>query len=516
MAADWLGISSSHLESDCGDDGLNTIEDALDGIGGWGHTTDHTHWFIVDLGQRYNVQKVRARSNSVEDPIDVNIYVHPTTNTEGGDWGDAVASDISTWQDTADWVEIDTTDKEGRYVKVEIIDTEDVLENSIIFGNTSSPFAIFDAYGELFSSGAAIVEAATASDTQNGLVVGTSAIIEAASATEAQDRSLIHTTEITESASAAEAESGLTVRVAEITEAATAEDEGTGTGDYLAEITESAAAEDEEDRSILQTVGITESAGAEDEEDRSILQTVGITESAGAAETEAGSRVVTSGTAETASAEDASDSTLRYVNIPPTMQKDLIDPYSGGAWLWLAEIAVSGYSTQRIARNTEDVVYGADTFEKFNLQIGEQMFSGDGSIPRVTLKVFQDVNRKIEEIVNETEGALGADIKLIKVCEKFLDTPISALEADYENLAAESDSEWVTFTLGIPNPLTQRIPLRIYSASMCPWATPSLFKGPECQYAGEDDSCTGTYEDCYQKGNAVHWGGELGLDPNVI
>ena len=205
-----------------------------------------------------------------------------------------------------------------------------------------------------------------------------------------------------------------------------------------------------------------------------------------------------------------------YTNIPPVMHKDLIDPYSGGAWLWLCEIAVPGYATERIARNTEDVLYGGENFDKFNLQIGEQMFSGDGSVPRVTLRVFQDVNRVIEDMVNATEGALGAGVKLIRVCEKYLDTPVAALEADYENLAAESDSEWVTFTLGIPNPLTQRIPLRPYSASICPWATPSLFKGPECQYAGADGTCTGTYEDCYTKGNAVHWGGELGLDRNAI
>jgi len=205
-----------------------------------------------------------------------------------------------------------------------------------------------------------------------------------------------------------------------------------------------------------------------------------------------------------------------YANIPPFMESDLIDPYSGGAWLWLCEIAVPGYATERLARNTEDVPFAGLDYEKFNLQIGEQMFSGDGSIPRVTLRVFQDVNRKIEDLVNETEGALGAQIKLIRVNEKFLDIPVSALEADYDNLASESDTEWVTFTLGIPNPLTQRIPLRIYSSSSCPWATPTLFKGPECQYAGEDPICGGGYEECYQKGNAVHWGGELGLDPNVI
>ena len=204
-----------------------------------------------------------------------------------------------------------------------------------------------------------------------------------------------------------------------------------------------------------------------------------------------------------------------YVSIPPFMEKDLIDPFASGAWLWLVQIAVPGQTTQRLARNTGDVNYGGDDFEKFNLQIGEQMFSSDGSIPRVTLKVFQDVNRKVEDIINATEGALGAAVELIRVNEKWLDSPVSALEADYDNLAAQSDSEWVTFTLGIPNPLTQRFPLRMFSSSMCSEAHPDLFKGPACQYDGEDVTCTGSYEDCYTKGNAVHWGVELGLDLSV-
>lgn len=204
------------------------------------------------------------------------------------------------------------------------------------------------------------------------------------------------------------------------------------------------------------------------------------------------------------------------LDLPASMEEDLIDPYSGGAWLWLIEIVMPGESTVRVARNTEDIVYDGKTFSKFNIDVGEQIFSGDGSVPRITLRIFQDRNRVIENIVNSTEGALGANVKLIKVCSKFLDTPVNALEADYDNLASESDSEWVTFTLGVPNPLTQRFPLRSYSASTCPWATPTLFRGPECQYAGADGTCTGTYEDCYMKGNAVHFGAELGLDPNVV
>ncbi len=207
---------------------------------------------------------------------------------------------------------------------------------------------------------------------------------------------------------------------------------------------------------------------------------------------------------------------VRSPEIPPFMDADLIDPFSGGAWLWLVEIAVPGETTQRIARNTADVRYDGTDFDKSNIQIGQQIFTGDGSIPRVTLKVMQDASRAIEGLINDTEGALGAAVKLIRVNERFLETPVSALEADYDNLAAESDSEWVTFTLGMPNPLTQRFPLDIYSSSMCPLATPSLFKGPKCQYAGGDGTCTGTYEDCFTKGNAVHFGAELGLNPNVV
>ncbi len=206
----------------------------------------------------------------------------------------------------------------------------------------------------------------------------------------------------------------------------------------------------------------------------------------------------------------------RFIDIPPLMEKDLIDPYSGGAWLWLVSIAIPGQVTRRIARNTENVPYNGYDFEKSNLQIGEQIFSGDGSIPRVTLRVFQDANHIIEDMINETEGALGAHVQLIRVNEKFLNVPVSALEADYDSLASESDTEWVTFTLGMPNPLTQRYPLEIYNSSTCPLATPTLFKGARCQYTGQDSTCTGTYEDCYLKGNAIHFGAELGLDPNVV
>lgn len=202
-------------------------------------------------------------------------------------------------------------------------------------------------------------------------------------------------------------------------------------------------------------------------------------------------------------------------DLPAEMNEDLSLPNTGNAWLWLCEIAVPNYTRLLYAKNTADIDYAGKPYQKHNIDIGKQSLSGDGSIPRVTLRISQDANKVLETIINDTEGGLGSTVKLIKVNSDFLDTDVAALNVDYDLLLAESDSDWVTLTLGIPNPLTQRFPLRTTSSSQCPYATPTLFKGPRCQYAGEDLTCEGTIKDCREKGNAENWGGDLGLDPNV-
>ena len=208
--------------------------------------------------------------------------------------------------------------------------------------------------------------------------------------------------------------------------------------------------------------------------------------------------------------------TMRVTEIPPFMQQDLIDPYSGGAWLWLVEVAVPGYDVVRIARNTVAVIYSGALFGKGNFNVGRQALTGDGSVPKIQLQVAQDRGHNLEAIVNATKGGEGGQVKIIRTCEKFLEHAVGQLEAEYDVLTAGSDIQWVTFVLGIPSPLTQRIPLWLYSSKVCPLATPSLFKGPKCQYVGLDTVCTGLLEDCYAKGNAVHWGAEAGLDPNAV
>jgi len=139
--ADWLGIDSSLIDSLCGETGGNTLAKALDGTDYWNHEVKETHWFILDLGEKKTIEKVRGRSLTANDPIDVNVYV----SDNKADWGVAVATGIGTFQDTDVWQEVNVTSKEGRYLKVEVINTENV-NDFIRFGGFPY-FKIFDVYG---------------------------------------------------------------------------------------------------------------------------------------------------------------------------------------------------------------------------------------------------------------------------------------------------------------------------------------------------------------------------------
>ena len=135
----WFGVSSANLDGYCGQEDGTQLTWALDGANRWYHSTDHTHWFILDMGASHNWTKFRSRSNQTDDPTKVNIYVSETN----GDWGAAVAVDISTWQDSAAWVEYNSTDKQGRFIKVEITETENSPAGTTLnYGEGP----IFDAY----------------------------------------------------------------------------------------------------------------------------------------------------------------------------------------------------------------------------------------------------------------------------------------------------------------------------------------------------------------------------------
>ncbi len=146
---EWLGINSMNYHSSCGYEGPIGPPGALDGVDAWAHLCTENHWLIIDLSNPYNIKKLRGRSDTGNDPTSVDIYISNDPNN----WGSAVHTGITTWQDTSTWAEVDITDTVGRYINISITSTEsgagtDYLE----FGGIPTPMTIFDVYGDKLAS----------------------------------------------------------------------------------------------------------------------------------------------------------------------------------------------------------------------------------------------------------------------------------------------------------------------------------------------------------------------------
>lgn len=127
-----LGIDNTYYQASNGSSGY----DALNGDAAWtASSLTPTPYLIMDLGQKQTVISVSGRSNSATDPTSVDVYVSDSLT----DWGTAVSSAVSTWQDTDDFVTIDTTDKDGRYVKVEVNTTE---STTMSWGGSAAPYTV--------------------------------------------------------------------------------------------------------------------------------------------------------------------------------------------------------------------------------------------------------------------------------------------------------------------------------------------------------------------------------------
>ena len=177
-------------------------------------------------------------------------------------------------------------------------------------------------------------------------------------------------------------------------------------------------------------------------------------------------------------------------------------------WLVFLEITLPGDEKEYIVRNNEDITWPATagqlyTAVPFELDMIED--SGSGEIPRVNLKI-SNVQRMLQGYLESYDGAIGATVKMTIVSVDHLDEDYSEFESTFDVIGSSANYEWVTFTLGAPNPLKQRFPLNKYIAKHCNWHYGSV----ECGHSG-DASCDRTFASCEAKSNAHRFGGYFGL-----
>lgn len=189
--------------------------------------------------------------------------------------------------------------------------------------------------------------------------------------------------------------------------------------------------------------------------------------------------------------------------------------HSGNAWIVLLEITLTdaGSTVIRLANNTEDVLYGGETYTRFSFDLGVVESDVTGAIPAVKLKVA-NVSRLLTQHLNDLDGGMGSTVKVIVINSGHLTESYSWAELEFTVLACESNDKFITWTLGMANPKIQRFPLYRFLAVHCSWA--SNFKGAECGYVGAETTCDGTFNQCVIYNNTGRYGGFLGMQSDGI
>jgi phage-related protein len=187
--------------------------------------------------------------------------------------------------------------------------------------------------------------------------------------------------------------------------------------------------------------------------------------------------------------------------------------HSPDPWLILLEITLTdaGPTTLRFVKNTENITYGGNTYTAFPFQLSMVETNSKGEIPQVTLKVC-NITRFLTPYLNSLDGGIDSTVKIIVVNNKYLAEDYSELELDFSVMGCEVDAYWVTWTLGMVNPLNRRFPLYRFLANHCRW----IFKGAECGYAGSATTCNRSFDDCIARDNTEYFGGFLGMQSDGI
>ena len=182
---------------------------------------------------------------------------------------------------------------------------------------------------------------------------------------------------------------------------------------------------------------------------------------------------------------------------------------SAEAWLIFLDL-VMPTETLYLVRNTEDKTYNSQVYTAFPFEIGVIQDSSKGNIPSLEIKV-SNVTRAIQVYVEDLDGLTENCSVTIRIINTG-DLDDVALEQSYDILGCVCDEQWVTFTLGAPNPLRRSFPPYRFIADFCQW----IPGGAECTVAAATNTCDRTLSACRVFNNSSNFGGQIGLsNPSV-
>jgi len=171
-------------------------------------------------------------------------------------------------------------------------------------------------------------------------------------------------------------------------------------------------------------------------------------------------------------------------------------------FLQLLEITLADETVIRVVRNTEDVTFEDNTYQKFNFQLEALPLDAKGSPPELVIKV-SNVTRALQGYLEEGGGGVGATCRLIVIHADNIGTSTAELDETFICTACKSDATWVHFSLSTVNVHLKKFPRDRFLLDHCRFD----FKSEECGYEGSATSCTRKFARCKQLGNQERFGG---------
>ena len=177
------------------------------------------------------------------------------------------------------------------------------------------------------------------------------------------------------------------------------------------------------------------------------------------------------------------------------------------AWVILLDINFEGESTLRLAWNTDDVVWGGNTYQKYAFEFDELVEDGKGALPVFGIRIANP-GRLLMPYLEESSGGVGATVTVYVVHSNNLSEAEAAIEETFEVIETTADAKWVYFKLGAEHPMLQRFPKQRYLKDHCRYKE---FGGSECAYEGLETDCNRTLERCIELENQARFGGFPGM-----
>jgi len=172
-------------------------------------------------------------------------------------------------------------------------------------------------------------------------------------------------------------------------------------------------------------------------------------------------------------------------------------------WIDLIEFLYPDEDPVRICSDNQAVTWKGHEWQPMIFIPPEIEESKNAQIPDAKL-VFHDITQEITSIIDQYDGAIGAEVNLYTVLSSMLDSAIPEREESMELLSAQIDHQSVvTLSLGAENLQNRKCTPSRYLKNHCRF----IFKGNKCGYMGSETDCDLSFSRCRELGNQSRYGG---------